>query len=553
MTTVEAPPIAWPLPTKWQPRPYQLDALALLLRRNQVLDIGMSGGKTSIALAALEALGAMRVLVLCPDKVKAVWVDEFDDNAARTWIVWAGKVRSNGHGGGYLKNPSVARRCDAIRQGIEDARRIRRPFLAIVNYEATSQAVMRDLLLKTHWDVLICDESHHLASATGKASRLAAKIGRDIRARRGRVILTTGTFMPHSPLSIFGQMRVVNRDVLGEHVTPFRARYAKYMVLREQSTCPQCYGVFDCAVATPCPRLCGVLLQPGEPLYLAQVAKQDGSRVAVDYKIPGKRDDRIPDGCDPERYDELMERISPWVFRVSQEDLDAQTGLVEATPQLRTCSLTAAERKVYDALERDMIAQVADGTIVAANAMVNFGVLARVAAGHAKNADTGETINLNGQGELCSLARLLLDELSEEDPREPIVVYANWRFDFDQIELVARKLGRRYGELSGRRSDGVDGKWMHPDIDLLAVQWKSGAEGVNFSRARHEIDYTMTAELAKFDQAPRRLNRQGQSRLVTRRVLVAEDTLLVNWFYALKKRRSVNNAVLDRLKGLTTP
>lgn len=553
-----ARPVTWPLPTSFEPRPFQLDALARVIGRHQVLDHGMSAGKTTTSLAAIETLGAMRVLVLAPLRVVPVWREEINENAQRDWLVWDGDVQ--GAHGRLLKSPSVARRCEAIAQAITDANRVRRPLCVVVNYESTRQQAMGKLLLRVEWDILVCDESHHLAAAAGQDSRVAAKIAERVRNRRGRIILTTGTFMPHSPLSVFAQMRVVNPAVLGRFVTPFRARYAQYMVLRKQSSCPRCLGVFDRDAGTPCPSLCvdmatgrAVPLQAEEPLYLAQAAKADGSKVAVDYKIPGKKDDRIPAGARPDRTDELMARIAPWVHRVSQEELDAQLGLTEAVPQLRAATLTAAERKTYDALERDLIARLDDGAFVrSANAMVNFGVLARAAAGHAKDAATGEQINLNGPGQLCSLAHVLLAELADEDPREPIVVYANWRFDFDQIREVAARLGRRYGELSGQRHDGVDGKWMSPDIDLLAVQWKAGSEGVNFSRARHQIDYTMTSELAKFDQAPRRMNRTGQTRHVTRRVLVANDTLLVNWFYALKKRRDVNAAVLARLSAHPT-
>lgn len=536
MAVIDAPAVAWPLPTTFRPRDYQVDGLRKALHGNIVYDVGLGGGKSTMSLAALEALGAKRVLVLCPAKVIAVWRDEVAENAARQWVTFTGTVQG---ARGPLKNPSVARRCEAIIQADADARRIGRPFMAVVNYEATCQKTMANLLLGTPWDALICDESHKLAGAGAKTSILTKKVGERVRGRGGRIILCTGTFMPHSALSVYGQMRTLDTTALGTSWAAFKARYAKWRVLRERNICPVCCRAHDRPVGTGCPILCidrttgeYAKLVKGEPIY---------------HVTPGG--EKIPDGVDPEREAELMGRIAPWVHRVSQAELDAQTGLVEAVPQLRTIALDAETRRMYDALEKDLIAQYADGTITSANAMTNFGTLLRVANGHGRDAGTGEMrgLHLDRNG-LCAKARLLLDELADEDPREPIVVFANWVFDFAQIERVCEKLGRRYGELSGRRTDGLDGKYMAPHIDLLAVQWQAGSEGLNFTRARHEIDYSLSTVSTPNTQAPRRLNRQGQTRHVTRRILAIEDSVEVNWFYALKRRTDQNDAILSRLK-----
>jgi len=535
MSTVEAPPVVWPLPTAWEPRPYQLEALALLMDRNLVLAHGLGAGKSPTSLAALEALGCMRVLVLAPQKVLAVWRDEVSENAARQWHVWSGQV--NG-ARGPLKNPSVARRCEAIIQADADARRIGRPFMAVVNYEATVQKAMSALLLGTHWDALVCDESHKLAGAGAKTSILTKKIAARVRERGGRVILCTGTFMPHSALSVYGQMRTLDTCVLGTSWASFKARYAAWRVLRHRNWCPVCARTFDRAAGTGCPVLCTdpatgriALLVEGEPLY---------------HLTPGG--ERIPDGVHPDREDELMARIAPHVHRVSQAELDAQTGLVETPPQLRTCTLRPATRKVYDALERDLIAQTADGTITAANAMVNVLRLAQVTSGYGVDATTGDTLCL-ADGGMPEKARLLLDELEDYPTREPVVVFARFHHDLDWIEKVAHRTGRRYAEISGRRSDGLAGHRMAEDCDIVGVQPQAGGAGISLTRAALCIFYSSDWSLANYDQAKRRVLRQGQTRHVVYLHLVAEDTVDVALFYALKKRRETNQAVLDRLES----
>lgn len=542
-----APPITWPLPTSFQPRPYQLDALARCVERNTALDHGLGAGKTTTALAAAEALGAMRVLVLCPKKVVRVWQDEVTENAAREWVVWAGWVP--GVNGKPLKDPSIPRRIEAIRVLDRMATALRQPMMTVVNYEATHQGAMRKFLLAEPWEMMICDESQHLARPGSATSKFTKRLGATVRARGGRVLLTTGTFMPHSALSTYAQMRTLQPDVLGTSWAAFKARYAKYKVLKETQWCPYCVKPSNRPVGAVCgangdgialeswetpETTCGGIIERGDPILMLTPNREP-----------------IPDGVREDRAEELMARLAPWVHRVSQDELDAQTGLVEAIPQLRTCVLSPVARSAYDALERDMVSRVADGTIVSANAMTNASALLRLACGHAKMEETGEIVNLAGDGQICDLAKLLADELDEHHHTEPIVVFYQWRFDADQIKMVCEEQGRRYGELSGRTSSGLDGKWMHPKIDVLAVQWQAGSEGLNFSRSHHEIDYSFGFSLTPFTQGPRRLNRQGQQHAVTRRVLVAENTVNLNAFYALKQRRRVNEAILNRLGGTT--
>lgn len=532
MSVIDSPPVVWPLPTDFEPRPYQLEAVRRILDGNLVLDVALGGGKSSISCAAAEALGAVRVLVLCPAKVIPVWRDEVNENAARTWTVWSGEVP--GRGGKALANPSVARRVEAIINADAGARRIGRPFMVVANYESTRQRRMRELLLGTPWDMLVVDESHKISAAGGKDSKFIAKIGERVRGRGGRVVLATGTFMPHSALSVFGQLRTLDPSILGPYWTHFKARYASWKVLRERRWCEGCMTFSSQGVGEMCLR-CGHPVQAGEPVYMT---------------TPGGQP--IPDGVRPDREDELLARIAPHVLRVSQAELDAQTGLVETLPQIRACTLRPATRKVYDAVQSDLIAHVGDGTITAANAMVAVLRLAQVTSGYGVDANdpTGDRhISLAPEGEQPEKIKLLADELSDYEQREPVVIFARFRRDLAEIADLCARQGRRYGEISGRRTDGLDGHRMHPDIDVVGVQPQSGGAGISLTRAAVCIFYSSTWSLAEYDQAKRRVLRQGQTRHVTYLHLVATDTIDETLFYALRKRRATNLAILDRLGG----
>jgi SNF2 family DNA or RNA helicase len=308
----------------------------------------------------------------------------------------------------------------------------------------------------------------------------------------------------------------------------FKARYAKWRVLRERQWCPGCLQYTGQAAGEMCLQ-CGQAVEQGDPVY---------------HKTPGG--ERIPDGVRDDREDELMARIAPHVLRVSQEDLDRETGLVETPPQLRTTKLRPDTRRVYDDLERHMIAHVRTGVVTAANAMVAVTRLAQVTSGYGVDARTGQPITLGDQPEK---ALLLADELADLDPAEPVVIFARFHHDLDQIQRVCETQGRRYGEISGRRTDGLHGHRMSADIDVVGVQPQAGGAGISLTRARICVFYTSDWSLAGYQQGKRRVLRQGQTRHVTYLHLVAEDTIDVSLFYALRRRKDVVDAILSRLGG----
>jgi hypothetical protein len=192
--------------------------------RAVLIDGDMGSGKTAVAIALLEHdlrdearpvrrrraahPRPYRVLVLAPKSVLGVWPNQIAEHATSGWTTWNGEVR--GRNGKPLRNPSVTRRAEALVQATTNAGKLRRPFMAVVGYEASWQGDMAKLLLGTPWDAVILDESHRLKSAGGKASKHAAQIAARVRARGGRVLALTGTPMPHSPLDIWAQARALD-------------------------------------------------------------------------------------------------------------------------------------------------------------------------------------------------------------------------------------------------------------------------------------------------------------------------------------------------------
>lgn len=490
---------------------HQRHAAALAADTNALL-LGheMGTGKTLTTIGILEQRQAMRVLVICPKSVVAVWPDQLAQHATRTWHTWAGEVRG---ARGPLANPSVARRCEALIQANTAALRIDRPFMAVVNYEASHLGQMAQLLVGTDWDAVILDESHRIKSPSGKASKLAARVTARCRDRGGQVLGLTGTPFPHSPLDIFGQMRALDG---GKRFGTNYHHFQKY------------YGAAE-----------HVHVARNTPL---------GPYVHLDEKT-GAKMRTVYVGIRPDRDHEFARRLSSILDRVAADDV---LDLPEVMPDVyRTFQLTGPARKAYDELESDLITKVDQGVITAANAMVLVMRLAQTTSGFGVDAITGEPIQLSD--ERPDKAKALKDVLTDIPQGEPVVVFARFHMDLDNIAQVAQECGRTYGELSGRRRDGLDGPRLAPGITLLGTQLKSGGTGIDLTASRHAIYYSQDFALADDEQSRKRVHRPGQNRRVTYTHLLAENTVDRAIFGALNKRRDVVASVLASIKEQQKP
>jgi hypothetical protein len=487
---------------------HQAGALDFIHHRHQrrvgaLLDIGMSGGKTAIALKAAETAGANLVLVLCPKAVLGVWPREIRKHSTRQWETWNGEVQG---ARGPLKNPSVARRAEAIVQATSDARKLRRPLLVAVNYDACWQGDMGRILRGTPWDAVIGDESHRIKKPGGKASWLCKDVGDKARARGGLVIFMSGTVTVHDELDLYSQLRAVDPSILGTSYANVRARYGARKVK--------------------------FLYADGTPEYLT-----------------GPKGEPIFDGLRDDMREEFARRVAPAIYRVSQEEIDRNLGLGTPVDLYRTTHLDPATRRVYDALEKEGIAKVDGGVITAANAMIVVLRLAQATNGFGTDAETGAAHRIADPPEK---ARLLTDVLEDLPVREPVVAFCRFHHDLDAIQAAVERTGRTYGELSGRRRDGLTSdSEMSPDIDVLGCQLQSGGTGIDLTRSHTGIYYSLDFNLGDYRQSRKRLDREGQRHVVTFVHLLAENTVDRAIYGALQKREDTLTAFLDYMKGIS--
>jgi SNF2 family DNA or RNA helicase len=71
--------------------------------------------------------------------------------------------------------------------------------------------------------MVICDESHRIKAAGGKASTFCSLL----TSRSQKRVCMTGTPMPHGPLDLYGQFRFMDPTVFGTSFSRFRSQYAR--------------------------------------------------------------------------------------------------------------------------------------------------------------------------------------------------------------------------------------------------------------------------------------------------------------------------------------
>jgi len=297
----------------------------------------------------------------------------------------------------------------------------------------------------------------------------------------------TGTPMPHSPLDIYAQYRALDKTIFGTSNTLFRARYAVM-------------GGYE-------------------------------QREVVGFA----------------HLDELHEKMMQASFRVRADEVLDLPGMTDVVLH---CTLEPEAMAAYKRLERTYVLELAEGTITANNALAKLLRLQQITSGHLPlEDDQGQKHSTR----VSTAKQRLLSETVEgmlpvefSGEQEPIVVFARFHTDLDAAREVALEHKLTPAELSGRRNDLA--MWQAGKADLLAVQVQAGGLGVDMSRARFAIYFSLGYSLGDLLQSQARLHRPGQTRPVTYAYLVASGTVDEDVLTALQKREEIVNFVVDKLR-----
>lgn len=461
-------------------------------REAAALIMEMGTGKSRVVVDLVAQRAHRRTLIVCPRKVVRVWPREFNRYAIGDPVVCA---PHRGRFGGKL---SVSKRLAQIEEAL-DTTPAHRSLVVVVNYEAAYTGKMAELLKSRRWDLVVLDESHRIKKPGGKWSLFC----NEMRKRADHRLCLTGTLMPHSPLDVYAQYRFLDPGIFGTSFNAFRNRYAVM-------------GGYQ-------------------------------NREVVAFRVsPIDKHGRPNEHYDEALAREFNQKVHSIAYQCKADDV---LDLPPTTTDNMTTVLEPKARAVYDGLQKEMVAEVGDGIVTAANALTKLLRLQQVTSGHLPLDDLGDGEPRHVEILGTEKQELLADTIEDLPIDEPVVVFTRFTHDLDAVQAVAEAQGRRYAEVSGRRDDGLDDEaCMTRDAEVVGVQIQAGGVGVDLTRARYAVFYSVGFSLGDFDQAVKRVHRPGQTQHTYFYHLVVEATKDVTVYEALRNRRDLVEAVLEEMR-----
>ena len=447
--------------------------------------IEMGGGKSKINVDLMVNRDARNILIICPNSVLGVWPREFRTHAAGEVDVYDFRGRK-----------TIAKRIVELDKRMKLAHTRGVPFVVVINFEAFFREPFMRWAQRQVWDEMSIDEAHRIKKPGGKWSMAATKLGRQAKRR----LANTGTLMGNSPLDVYGPFRYLDPGIFGTSYHRFRQRYAVM-------------GGFD------------------------------NHQVVAYRMLPTMRDPHTGVEVDNPYHSEALERefnekLYSITFRVGEEVMD----LPDHLDQRIDVELTPKARKLYEDLTARWIAEHEEsgGVFTARNVLTRM-LRQQQITGGSINDDEGTNIEVDDSKE-----RALDDFLKDLPLEEPLVVFCRFIHDLRVVERLARKYKLRYGELSGRRKDALnDDAQMAANVDIAAVQIQAGGVGIDLTRARYSLYYSLGSSLVEFDQSRKRVRRPGQTRPVTYFHLVSIGTVDEKVYAALAAKRDVVDYLME--------
>lgn len=238
---------------------------------------------------------------------------------------------------------------------------------------------------------------------------------------------------------------------------------------------------------------------------------------------------------DWQNLDELYQRFHQIAFQVDDSVLD----LPEEMDEILSADLTAEGARVYAEMETEMITWLKSGEVVtAANAMVRLLRLQQITGGGL----AGETVD--------TAKETLLADFLEDIGSEPVVVFAVFKSDLAAIHRAAAACGLRSAELSGAVHDQLAG-WQRgapDDPTVLAVQIQAGDVGIDLTRARLAVYFSLGFSLVNYLQSRKRIHRPPQARPCAFYHLQIRNSVDEYVLAAIERRQELIRSVLDQLR-----
>ena len=234
----------------------------------------------------------------------------------------------------------------------------------------------------------------------------------------------------------------------------------------------------------------------------------------------------------------IMDRIADICVSMKAEDY---LELPDVVDNIITVELDTKARKQYEELEKQMILELNNlEEITVANAAALSNKLLQLSNGavYDEKRDVHEIHK-------CKLERFM--ELVEELNGKSALVFYSFKHDLDRMKGALVKTGLRVRELKTVQDEK---DWNSGKIDILLAHPASAAYGLNLQDGgNHVIWFGLNWSLELYQQANKRLHRQGQKEKVIIHHLVCGNTRDEDVMKALQSKGDIQEELLQSLKA----
>lgn len=258
------------------------------------------------------------------------------------------------------------------------------------------------------------------------------------------------------------------------------------------------------------------------------------------FFLPDKRNGQVVFSYKPlpGAEQQIYKLISDITISMKSTDYLRMPELVSTGYEVR---LSEPERERYEELKKDLVLELPDGDITAANAAALSGKLSQMANG-AVYADSGEIIRIH-ERKLDAL-----EDIIESMGGKPLLVAYWFRHDLERIAERLHKLKIPFSRLDSSESIR---RWNAGELHVALIHPASAGHGLNLQSGGNTLVwFGLTWSLELYQQTNARLWRQGQTaETVVVQHIITKGTIDERILKALEMKDTTQSSLIDAVKA----
>ena len=240
---------------------------------------------------------------------------------------------------------------------------------------------------------------------------------------------------------------------------------------------------------------------------------------------------------------QIDKKLAPFCLSMSKEDWLQLPPILYNEIRVK---MSPAERKVYDAFERDKVLPILEGKVSGLDEMDSavVGDTAAVMSNKLLQMANGAVYDSEeGVFHLHDRKLDALEELVDTSNGQPILVFYSYKHDLKRIQ-------ERFPDAVLLKGSEDISAWNEGKIPMLLCHPASAGYGINLQDGSNIIVwFGLPWSLENYQQANSRLHRQGQDKPVIVHHIVCENTLDSRVLQALQSKDATQKSLLNALKS----